>query len=133
MTRVTLDGDTLRVNIADLLKSLPAESLPALVDELAIDDAVIEQVANQIADGWTDMDSHAWHDEDSAEPRSALGKARRKCALAAGGLAAEQIAALAAKLEAAEATIAQVKALADGRATRFEFRDEALYAALTPP
>lgn len=78
-----------------LLSSLGDDQKRELADSLSCEEAVIEDVAAQLLDGWTERSSHGPKSCGAdVEPTGALDRARREIANRAGDVARDEIAAL---------------------------------------
>lgn len=93
---VTLDGWKLSLNLYDLIGSMTGEDRAKVIDALACSDEVINEVANQIIDGWTTEGSHAASGcGGNPDATYGLDGARMRIAKASSEIAAKEIAALA--------------------------------------
>lgn len=106
--RIGIDRGTLTIDIAELLDGLTDEDRLALADSLSVMDSVIEYVAQQIVDGWTEAGSHGMRGCGNAEPTTPLDKAIRTVALGASEVAAKDINDLVATLKRRQAYHEQV-------------------------
>ena len=80
------------IDLSWLLGALSAENKRELVDSLACEEAIIEDVASQLLDGWTERSSRgARSGATSPEPTTALDRARRKLAIGADDIAKDEI------------------------------------------
>ena len=87
----TINGQTLELNLFDVLATIRTEDVPDLVDSLACQDAVIEAVGQLIIHGSTDRGSYGWESETASHPSTPLDRLRREIAKAHAGLAREEI------------------------------------------
>lgn len=87
-----LVGADLVVNVYDLISELGKEHRAAIIDALACTDEVINEVANQIIDGWTTEGSHAGRTY-GGNPDATFGidGARMRIAKASSEIAAAEI------------------------------------------
>jgi hypothetical protein len=91
--RVTLESGLVSVSLYDLLDNLPAEARADLIDSLACQNEVIDEVANQIIDGYTSLNSHGSRCFGTNEsPTSGIDLARRRIAEVSSEIAAKEIA-----------------------------------------
>ena len=79
------------IDLSWLLEQLTAEQKRELVDSLACENDVIEDVTAQLLDGWTSLGSHGANTSGDSEPNTPLGKARRAVAMRSGEVAQKEI------------------------------------------
>ena len=92
MERPTITGDTLHVNLTEILSQLSRDDLLKLADSLAIRDDVFDYVAQQLLEGWTEQSSHAATAYDLSDPDlPPLSKWRKLIAESASAQAKELI------------------------------------------
>ena len=92
MERPTITGDTLHVNLTEILGQLSRDDLLKLVDSLAIRDDILDYVAQQLLEGWTEQSSHAATAYDLSDPHlPPLSKWRKLIAESASAQAKETI------------------------------------------
>lgn len=103
---VTIEGGKLFIDLYDLLGSMDGEAKAQLIDTLAVREEVITEVANQIIDGFTTMDSHG-PTSDGGNPDATYGidGARMRIAKASSDIAAREIERLAEQLKRTQARI----------------------------
>jgi hypothetical protein len=95
-----IEGGKIVINVYDLIGQLPAENRADIIDALACQDEVIDEVVNQVLDGWTTVGSHAGTTGGgSADAVRGLDGARMRIAKSASDVAAKEIAALAERIE----------------------------------
>jgi len=88
----TINGKTLEIDLDQLLGTIQAEDVPDLIDSLAITDAVIEAVGQQITEGWTALGSHSDRDCTArSAPLGALDRVIREIAKAHGDIVQGEI------------------------------------------
>jgi hypothetical protein len=87
----------------DLFRGLIGPERDEFLDRMACEDAVIESVAAQIIEGWTQLGSRAGSCGTHATPHTPLDRAIREVAKRSGEVAKEEIEALETALAAAEA------------------------------
>lgn len=85
-----IENGELLLNIHELLSSLSSEQLNEIIDTLAIQEAVIEQVTNQIVDGSTSLGSYGLTG-DSQNASTALDRAIRRIAESSSDIAKKEI------------------------------------------
>lgn len=87
-----LENGNIVINVYDLIGQIPAEQRSDIIDALACQDAVIDEVANQIIGGFTTGGSHAGTtyggDVDAVR---GLDGARMRIAKASSSIAAKEI------------------------------------------
>jgi hypothetical protein len=54
-----IDNGNIVINVYDLIGQIPAEQREQIIDSLACQDEVINEVMNQVIDGFTTLGSHA--------------------------------------------------------------------------
>ncbi len=93
MNAITLNSDRqIVIELSWLLSALTDEQKRELVDSLSCEDAIIQDVAAQLLDGWTEQGSHGRKSCGAdSEPFSPLDKARRMLAMRAGDVALKEI------------------------------------------
>jgi len=89
--KATIENGCVKLDIAAMLDEMSTEEKRLVADSLSIQDDIIEDVVSQVLEGWTELSSHAAQDCDAAEPTYALGKAIRRIALGADGVAKRQV------------------------------------------
>lgn len=102
---ITIERGRLSLDLYDLLGELTDEQRKDVIDMLACRDEVINEVANQIIDGWTTAGSHGptgW----GGNPDAIWGidGARMRIAKASSDIAAREIKQLAEEIERAKAS-----------------------------
>jgi len=98
-----IDGK-LTLDLYDLLDALPAEDRARIIDALACQDEVINEVMNQVIDGWTTEGSHAGTSfGGNPDAVHGIDGARMRIAKASSEIAAKEIQGLAEELERAKA------------------------------
>lgn len=104
--RVTIEKGQIAFDLFDLLGEIAKEQRENLIDLLACRDEVINEVANQIIEGWTTAGSHG-STCFGGNPDAAHGidGARMRIAKASGDIAAREIERLADQLKRTEARI----------------------------
>lgn len=107
--KVDITGGRLSLDIVDLFDAMSDEAIKELVDVLACHEAIVEEVANLLIDGFTSRDSHPARDESEAAPRWPLGKAIRRVADSADEVHGRVLAGMARKLADAEATVKRME------------------------
>lgn len=108
--RSTYSNGSLSIHLGDVLSALPEADKSSLIDTLSCEDAVIRHVTDQLLNGLTEQLSSGAEDYPArGVPVAALSAARRRIALAAGAVAAEEVARLQRALVAAEARIATLE------------------------
>ncbi len=88
--KAKIDKGQLSIGLYELLEGCDKETLMELVDSLACLDSVIEQVMNQVLDGWTDMSSHGCDDTEKTNPFYPIGKFRKAIVDRMGDVANER-------------------------------------------
>lgn len=112
-------------SLSHLFENLDGETLRRVIDALACTDAVIDEVTNQILDGWTSMDSHAGkYCTASPAPVRGLDRACREVARRAGEVAAAEIKRLEEALKASEAEVAEYRKRDDQRRNRHAYVED---------
>jgi hypothetical protein len=92
MNYAKLDGSFLKINLYDLIADLPAEERGRIIDALACSEEVINEVVNQILDGWTTEGSHASRGSGgNAEATYGIDGARMRIAKLSGKIAEDEI------------------------------------------
>lgn len=103
MEATILDGKFV-INIHDLLSTISKEQRLELIQHFAVVSEVIDEVANQIIDGYT---SEGWHGSTgyggNPDAKFGLDGARMRIAKASGDIAAKEIERLGDALKRAEA------------------------------
>lgn len=89
--KAKIENGCVKFDVAAMLDEMSTEEKRHLADSLSIQDDIIEDVVSQVLEGWTELSSHGANDCDKAEPTYPLGKAIRRVALGAGGVAARQV------------------------------------------
>lgn len=90
LAKITKDG--LCIDLYELFDNVPVELQRELADALACKDAVIEHVAAQIMNGWTEFSSHGCKGTfDGDVHHSPLGTAIRNVSKASGDVAKQCI------------------------------------------
>ena len=108
-----LEDGKIVINVYDLIGELGKEHRDSIIDALACQDEVINEVVNQVLDGWTTMGSHAGTSYGgNAEATYGIDGARMRIAKGSSELAAEEITRLGEQL-------AREKARADDAWTRY--------------
>lgn len=107
--KAEIEGGKLSLNIVDLFDAMSDEAVKELVDALACHDAIAEEVANLLVDGFTSQNSHPCKDECAAEPWYPLGKAIRRVAESADEVHGRVLAGMARELADAEATVKRME------------------------
>lgn len=111
----------LAFDATDLFDNMDAATLMHVIDALACNDAVIDEVTNQILDGWTSMDSHAGkYFTAEVDPRRGLDRACREVARRAGDVAADEIKRLEKALAESRAEVADYRKRDDDRHYQME-------------
>lgn len=87
---------------SDLFEHMEPEQKRSIVDTLACESDVIDFVAQQIIDKWTELGSHGFTGVAVVEPYRGLDKAWRDVAKASGDIAKREIVRLEKSLEASE-------------------------------
>jgi hypothetical protein len=92
MTKATIEGGKLSLDLYDLLGSLTDQARLDLIDTLAVREEVIHEVANQIIDGYTTAGSHG-PTSFGGNPDATYGldAARLRIAKASSDIAAKEI------------------------------------------
>lgn len=90
------------IDLYELIESLTDEERRELADSVACNSDVIKFVAQQILDGWTELDSHGPIGMATAEPFHGLEWAVRQVALRAGDVSAKEVKRLQSALEMVE-------------------------------
>ena len=88
---ITLSSGKLCIGLYELMDLMSADDKRKLADTLSCEDSIIEDVASQILDGWTEAGSHGAKGGGEPDPHYPLGKARREVALRAGDVARQEI------------------------------------------
>lgn len=88
---LTVKDKFLSFHVCELFENLDDEALAFVVDSLACQDRIIEEVANQILDGFTTDGSYGLENCSGDEPSTALSKARRRVAEGASDVAKKEI------------------------------------------
>jgi hypothetical protein len=94
LNKVTYDNGTITFNLVDLLEYAPKEQIDALVEALSCNEQILDHVAAQIADGYTEYGYYGGRfctpepDENSG---TALDKAIRRIAKASGEVSRKEI------------------------------------------
>lgn len=100
MSEIGLTKDRrITIDLGWLLGAMTDEQKREIADSLACEDSIIEDVAAQLITGWTEAASHGATSYDASAPSTPLSIARRKVALAAGDVAATEIAELVRQLK----------------------------------
>jgi hypothetical protein len=87
-----IDGSILSINLYDLVAGLPKEHRDKLIDALACTDQVIDEVMNQVLDGYTTGGSHAGRGfGGNPDATRGIDGARMRIAKASSAVAAEEI------------------------------------------
>ena len=89
----TIKKGEICVDAADLIDSLDDDGRITVIEMLACHDQIIEGVAAQIVNGWTESMNHGYTTY-SPSPSTALDKAKRYLAESASEVAKEQLARL---------------------------------------
>jgi hypothetical protein len=100
-----LDSGRISFDVWDLLSQATGEERAALINALACQREVVDEVANQLIDGWTSDGSHGPTGGASIKPYGGIDLAVRRVAEASGGIAAKEIERLKDALTRAEARI----------------------------
>lgn len=101
--KVQIEKGSVKIDIAAMLDEMTADEKRELADALSLQDAIIEDVASQIVEGWTELSSHAADDSEKADPFYPLAKAIRKVALGADAVHERQVEKLVRSLKWCEA------------------------------
>lgn len=92
MNYAALEGSTLKINLYDLIRDMQDEDRAQIIDALSCTEELINEVVNQVLDGWTSMGSHAGKgfggDPDATR---GIDGARMRIAKASSEVAAEEI------------------------------------------
>lgn len=93
--KLTLQGNKLCIDLYGLMGELSKEQRAEIIDNLAIQTEVIDEVMNQVLDGWTTLGSHGARGM-GGDPRCTHGieGARLRIAEMAGEVAQSEIAAM---------------------------------------
>lgn len=104
--KATIEGGKLSLDLYDLLGALTDKERADLIDTLAVREEVINEVANQIIDGFTTEGSHG-PTGYGGNPDAVFGidGARMRIAKASGDIAAREIERLADQLKRTQARI----------------------------
>jgi hypothetical protein len=87
-----LENGKIVINVYDLIRELGKEHRDEIIDALACQDEVINEVVNQVLDGWTTRGSHAGTGYGGdAEATLGIDGARMRIAKESSALAAEEI------------------------------------------
>jgi stage III sporulation protein SpoIIIAA len=90
--KVTTTDRGFSVDIYELISDMPEDFLRTLADAVAVQDCVVRYVAQQILDGWTELNSsNGRYCVAISEPQTGLDWAVREVARRAGEVAAEEI------------------------------------------
>lgn len=94
-----LENGNIVINVYDLITGLAAEHRSDIIDAIACQDEVINEVMNQVLDGWTTQGSHAGKGlGGNPDANYGIDGARMRIAKASSEVAAKEIAALAAQI-----------------------------------
>jgi len=87
-----IDGAILSLNLYDLVAGLPKEHRDKLIDALSCTDQVIDEVVNQLLDGYTTEGSHAGRGiGGNPDATRGIDGARMRIAKSSSQVAAEEI------------------------------------------
>ena len=86
------DKGRIEISVCDMLKSMSPENKRSIIDSLACDESILDDVCAQLIEGWTEAGSHGSKGAVSAFPSCAINKARRKIAASASVIASQEIA-----------------------------------------
>jgi hypothetical protein len=101
-----LEGNSIVINVYDLLGSIASADRKRIVDAMACQDEVINEVMNQVIDGWTSEGSHAGRTYGgNADAVYGIDGARMRIAKASSEIANREIERLAEKLKRTEERI----------------------------
>lgn len=106
---ISIEEGKLKISVVELLECLSPDEKRALVDTLSCEDDLIEDIANQIVNGWTAAGSHGGRCWGDADPGTPLDKAIRKVAISAGTVASKEVESLCASLRRQHAYHKQVE------------------------
>lgn len=112
---IKIENDRVSFHLSDLVEQMSKGALLDVIDRLACQDPVIDEVTNQIVDGYTTLISYASRGGGDVEPRTALDRAARRIAIASSDIAAKEIEALTTALERARADVKAAEAEMDRR------------------
>lgn len=88
------------LDVYDLISQLPSETRGQIIDLLACQEEVIDEVMNQVIDGYTSKNSHGpRHFGGDPEETRGIDGARMRIAKASSEIAAKEIEALARKIK----------------------------------
>lgn len=82
----------IEISICDMLESMSLENKRSIIDSLACQESILDDVCAQLIDGWTEAGSHGSKGAVSAFPSCVINKARRKIAASASVIASQEIA-----------------------------------------
>jgi hypothetical protein len=118
MMKATLEGTELRINIYHLMEEMDEEEQRQMADALAVRDAVVLYVTQQILDGWTEHESNAGLCcVACSDPPKTMGLdwAVREVARRAGEVAASEVKRLERALRSKEEENAMLRKMLDER------------------
>ena len=88
--KATIEKGRICVDVSDLIDSLDDDGRISIIEILACHDQIIECVAAQIVEGWTEGGNHGYTTY-SPSPSTALAKAKRYLAESASTVAKDQL------------------------------------------
>lgn len=97
--QISLEGDSLTINVLDVLDGLSIEQKNQLIEQLSCREDVIKHVSDQLVHGCTE-DGYSGFTGSAASCSTAMDKAVRDIAMFSGEIAAKQIAQLERELAA---------------------------------
>ncbi len=104
--KAVIENGKVVLDYCELFDEADGQELKLLVQSLACQDSIVQHVADQLLEGWTEDGYHGGRCGDATESHTPLNKARRRIALGAGKIAAETI-------EAQQRAIKQAKEQTD--------------------
>jgi hypothetical protein len=106
--KATIEKGYLKIDAADLIDHLDDAGRAKIIELLSCHDTIIENVAAQIVDGWTEAGSHGGRCFGPL-PHTPLDKARRRLAESASEVAKEDIKRLAQQVVDTEKRLSDVR------------------------
>lgn len=90
--KIAIEAGHIKINLQDLIEAASTEERATIIDHLACHDEIIDEVMNQVIDGWTTMGGHAGTGYGgNVDAVHGLDGARMRIAKASGEIAAREI------------------------------------------